>query len=299
MIESNHSAQDHQPTFRDLVQSYKLSSAYKSLSDGSKREYKKPIERLLEMGSKLVIENRMQLQVAVALSRSRSHVDFWYDAIVDADLPAYQKGRLVLFVKMLYRSHNFGHLVDALKLPKDMKHTRGEAHPLAKQKVEEILRVEDPALRTIAVYVAFCFYTGMRPSEVRDLKWSEVGERFITVLGSKGKQKGVPSRMIPILPEIAACLEYCKTLGSSWVFVTALRRPLNKDMVCQKVHELFDKVGIEAKLYDARRGIATELFRNGETLLSISYLLGHGSTRTTEKYVRLSMEEKALNYKGV
>lgn len=299
MVQYDHSAQDQQPTFRDLVESYKASSAYASLSLGSKNEYKKSLERLLEMGSKLVIENRMQLPVAVALSRSRSHVDFWAKAIVHCNAPAYQKGRLVLFLKMLYRSHNLGAMVEALKLPTDMRHERGEAHPLTKEQVVQIQGVEDPALKTYALYVALCFYTGMRPSEIRALKWEDVGSKFITVMGSKDRQKGVPSRMVPILPEIRKCLDYCKTLGSDWVFVSANRRPLNKDTVCLKVHQIFNSLGINAVLYDTRRGVATEMIRKGESLLTVANLLGHKSIRTTEKYVRMSMEEKALTYKGV
>lgn len=297
MVQSNHSAQDTQPTFNDLVESYKQSLAYIGLSLGSKQEYKKPIERLLEMGSGLVIENRMQ--IAVALSRSRSHVDFWFKAIVAAKTSDYQKGRLVLFLKLLYRSHNLGQLVESLKLPMDMRPTRGEAHPLTKEQVIQVQYVEDPRWKTYAVYVAFCFYSGMRPSEVRALKWTDIGEKFITVLGSKDRQKGVPSRLIPIIPDLRWCLEHCKTLDSNWVFVSLKRRPLNKDVVCQKVNDIFTELGINAVLYDTRRGIATELVRKGESLLNVANLLGHKSTRTTEKYVRLSMEEKALTYKGV
>lgn len=300
MIQYNHSAQDNQPTFYDLVESYKGSSAYESLSQGSKLEYKKPIERLLEIGSKLVLETRMQLPVAVAFDRSRSHVDFWFKAIVAAEISDYQKGRLVLFVKMLYRSHNLGHLVESLKLPTDMKHERGDAHPLTKEKVELIKQIEDPVLKRYAVFVVFCFYTGMRPSEARDLKWTEVGDKNIVVLGSKDRQKGVPSRMIPILPEIQWCLDYCGKFERSWVFTSSKGRPFNKDTSCQMVHRVYDLVGADASvLYDTRRGVATEMIRKGYSLLDVAGLLGHKSTKTTEKYVRFSMEEKANNYKGV
>lgn len=299
MIQSNHSAQDNQPTFYDLVESYKGSAGYLSLSPGSKLEYKKPLERLLEMGSKLVLDIRMQLPVAVALSRSRSHVDFWFKAIVEADISNYQKDRLVLFVKMVYRSHNLGHLVEALKLPKDIKHTRGEAHPLTLAQVEAIKAIDDPELKGYVVFVVFCYYTGLRPSEARALRWTEVGEKMIVVMGSKDREKGKPSRMIPILPEIQWCLDYCAKRESSWVFLSSKGRPLNKDVTCQMVHRIYSLVGAESVLYDTRRGVATEMIRQGYSLLDVAGLLGHRDTRTTEKYVRLSMEEKALKYKGV
>ena len=299
MRQYNHSAQGFQPTFRDLVESYKISSKYLALGDGSKREYKKPLERLLEMGSDLVIENAMQMPVAVA--RSRRHEDYWYSKIVSADVTDYEKGRLVLFVKMLYGFAKLGNLVDGLKLPTKMKHQRGEAHPLTPSQVQAILAIENPTLKTYAIFVAFCFFTGMRPSEVFNLKWEDVGEEFIVVIGSKRRQAGVPTRLIPILPEIWQCLDYCKTLGSKWVFVSTWRRPLNKDVVCQKVKQIYALCGIDedAVLYDSRRGIATEMFRQGYSLIAIRDLLGHKSIRTTEEYIRMSMEEKATNYKGV
>lgn len=297
MRQYTHSAQDIQFTFRDLVESYKISSSYMSLSDRSKKEYKKPLERLLEMGSELVIENGMQMPVAVA--RSRRHVDYWYTKIVSANLTDYEKGRLVLFVKMVYRSMNLGEMVSALKLPTDMRHERKDAHPLTPAQVAAIWQIESPALRTYAVFVCFCFYTGMRPSEVMNLKWEDVGQEYIVVMGSKKRQKGVPTRLIPILPEIGACLDYCKTLGSKWVFVSTMRRPFNKDIVCSKVHEIYALLGIKAVLYDSRRGVATEMFRQKYSLIQIRDLLGHKSIRTTEQYIRMSMEEKADNYKGV
>jgi len=295
MRQYNHSAQEIHLTFKDLVESYKASAAYAALGDGSKREYKKPIERLLEMGAELSLD--MPKHVAVA--RSRSHVDFWYAKIVASEVSDYEKGRLILFVKMLYRHMGMGNSIEGLKLPVGMRHQRGDANPLTPAHVAQILDVEDPALRTYAVFVAFCFYTGLRPSEVFNLKWEDVGTEYIVVMGSKHKQKGVPTRMIPVLPEIGRCLNYCKTLGSAWVFVSALRRPLNKDVTCQKVKQIYGLCGIEAVLYDSRRGVATEMFRQGYDMMKIRDFLGHKSVRTTEGYIRMKMEEKADNYKGV
>lgn len=286
-------------TFDDLLKAYKQSSAYLALGERSKKEYKKPLERLAQLGAGLTVDGDMPMHVAVA--RSRSHVDYWYKAIVSSDTTDYEKGRLVLFVKMVYRSFNLGHYVDALKLPTSMRHQRGEAHPLTPAQVKSVLEITDPALKTYAVFVAFCFYTAMRPSEVFNLKWEDVGDEFIVVIGSKKRQAGVPTRMIPILPEIGRCLDYCKTLGSKWVFVSAMRRPLNKDVVCQKVHQIFELCSIhkDAVLYDTRRGVATEMARQNYPLYKIRDLLGHKSVRTTEGYIRMSMEEKASNYRGV
>lgn len=284
-------------TFVELLEQYKASSTYKALGDRSKREYKKHLERLSEMGSKLDLENDMQMQVAVA--RSRRHVDFWYDQIVDSGVTNYEKGRLVTFVKMLYRFAGMGDIIEALRLPKAIKHTRKDAHPLTKEDVARILDLDVSELRSYGVFVAFLFYTGMRPAEVFALKWEDVGDEFIVVMGSKHKEAGVPSRMIPILPEIGMCLDYCKTLGSQWVFVTNKRRPFVASTVCEKTREIFDLCKLDCVLYDTRRGIATEMYKQGYDLRSIANLLGHNSTKTTEGYLRLSMQQKARTYKGI
>jgi integrase len=297
MRQYNHSAQDIQLTFSDMVESFKMSSRYQALSEGSKQEYKRPIERLLGMGSKLVIGNPMQMPVAVA--RSRSHKDFWETKIMAADVTPYEKARLVLFLKMLYRAMGLGDLVETVKLPKDMRHERGDANPLTKEKVFRILEIEKPELRTYAKFLAFLFYTGMRPSEAMALKWTEVSEKYITVMGSKGRVKGIPSRMVPVLPELVEIIAYCKSLGSDWVFVSALRRPLNKFTVCEKRQEIFNLCGIKGVTYDARRGLATSMFRAKYQMREIADILGHKDTRTTEAYIRLTMEEKAANFKGV
>lgn len=287
--------------FAALLDAYKASSNFKALSERSKKEYKKPLERLMELGNGLCEANAMPMPVAVAHARSRRHVDYWFDKIVSSDTTDYEKGRLVLFCRMVYRTMGLGYLVEGLKLPTTMRHQRGEAHPITPAQVKAILAVEDPALKTYAVFVAFCFYTAMRPSEVFNLKWEDVGEEFIVVIGSKKRQAGVPTRMIPILPEIRACLDYCKTLGSKWVFVSTMRKALNKDVVCQKVRQIFEVCGVhkDTVLYDTRRGVATEMARQGYSLLHIRDLLGHKNVRTTEEYIRMGMKEKAANYKGV
>ncbi len=298
MVSSSHSAHEHGegPTFQDLVQSYKASAQWHNLSEGSKTEYKKPLERLSELGAGLDIAKAND----VALSRSRSHSDFWVAAIRSCKTTHYAKQRLVIFLKLVYRSHNMGNLVDSVKLPIKERHQKAQAHPLTKELVGAMRDQVKGSLARYANYVALSFYTGMRPAEVRNLKWADVGDKYITVMGAKDREEGTPSRMVLITPEVRECLEVCQSWHhAEWCFVTESRRPFNKDMVCQKVYQIFTAMGISGTLYDARRGLATEMFDRGYTLLEISWQLGHRNTKTTEIYIQKTMEGKALSFKGV
>lgn len=281
--------------FTELIESYRSSSAFEALAEKSRTDYKVYLNRLLELGSDLKLDFDMPKQVAVA--RSRSHIEYWERKVRSSKFTNYEKGRLLVILKLVYRSHGLGNLVEGVKLPTNMKHERGEAHPLVKNQVEQ-LRVGQ--LNVYRVFLYFLFYTGMRPSEAMNLKWADVEDKFINIVGSKDREAGKVSRKVPILPEVRWCLMYCKTLGpSQWVFVTEHRRPLNKDMVCQKRKEIFQELGINGVTYDARRGLATEMIRKGYSLLDVAGLLGHKSIKTTERYVRFTMEEKASAFKGV
>jgi integrase len=173
-------------------------------------------------------------------------------------------------------------------------HTKREKKPLSRSVVESLAQV--PNLKKhFVVLLRFSFYTGLRPSEVRELKWACVNDKFITVMGSKGREKGKPSRMVAIGTEIAECLEYCKAnKRSEYVFSGERCGQLNKDVVCAEMAAIRKAVGIEGVLYDARRGIATEMHKAGVDIRRIGDLLGHKNTNTTMIYINMTMEEKAL-----
>jgi integrase len=55
-----------------------------------------------------------------------------------------------------------------------------------------------------------------------------------------------------------------------------------------------EAVGFEGVLYDARRGIATEMDRAEVDIRKIRDFLGHKDVKTTEGYINKTMEEKAI-----
>lgn len=283
--------------FNTMIIKYQDSSAWERLPQATKNSYKSALTRIQTMGKKLKFENDMHKPVAVALGRSRSHIDFWDKAIIVAQVSNCERNKLVAMVKLVYRFNGLGSLVDGLKRH---KHKRGDARPLKMADIETLCSERVPCeLRLWANRVVFGFWTGMRPSEVRNLMWADVGETHIIVMGGKRKEAGVPSRMVRILPQVTECLEYAKAISSShFVFVSESGKPLNKDVECRKVGELFDALGIQSVLYDARRGLATEMHKAGYGLVEIANQLGHEDIKTTQRYVRLTMAEKADSFSG-
>lgn len=289
---------------KEIIKAYFQSDAWARLTKGTQSQYLYSLDRLETLGKGLTAKQfNMPEPVAYAKSRSpfavarsRSHVDYWGKVIGTSEYTNHEKNKLVAMVKMLYRFAGLGNLVVSLK---GFKHERGEASPLTLEDVAKLNRKDLPEdLKLWAVRVVFGYWTGMRPKEVRELLWENVGAEYILVVGAKGREVGAVSRMVNILPEIKACLDYCREYSLGKHVFSYHNRPLNKDIECREVKRLFSVVGIKAELYDARRGLATTMHEHGYKLVDIANQLGHRNITTTQRYIRPSMVAKASAFKG-
>lgn len=273
-----------------MLQAYMESGAYLGVSESTKKSYSHLLKRLSEVNIIPEIENYMQLPVAVA--RSRSHADFWVAHILSLEISNGERNRTIVMLKIVYSTLGLGNLVAPIKM---FSYTKGEVHPINKSLIEKV-KATSGLEKAYVVLLRFSFYTGMRPSEIRDLKWENISQRMITVIGSKGREKGKPSRMVAISDDIRDCLNYYRATSKGVHVACGVRgNPLNKDVVCREMAVIRKAVGFEGVLYDARRGIATELDRAGVSVRSIGDFLGHKNVATTYVYINKTMEEKALS----
>lgn len=157
------------------------------------------------------------------------------------------------------------------------------------------------------LYFYMAIYTGMRPSEMIALNWSDIQENVLFVKSSaahiKGKgtirqespktEKGYRRIVLPrIIVDLLAChrreqLEYRFPFGKNWpepdaVFTTDDGRRMNISSPTHKFKKILKKYNLpELTLYGLRHTAATTLIAKGVSARDVAERMGHAQTSTT------------------
>jgi len=173
-------------------------------------------------------------------------------------------------------------------------------------KLEEFTQLLTAAGRTsrLGETLLFLAYTGCRPCELRNLRWSDIHldepnpEIVIEEHKTSNTQDDPEPRVIPIVDELAILLasiaDRCE--NSEFVFVTHRRTPWARSSLQQSVRRLRRKIGLseDVILYGIRHFVGTQSVRNGNDVRTTADILGHTGTRTTDRYIHPSNDRAHL-----
>jgi site-specific recombinase XerD len=183
---------------------------------------------------------------------------------------------------------------------KDLKHPKVEA------KAPRILsRLEYGALRdacredvrTLAM-VEILLQTGVRISELSELKISEIDLDSNNPKINLSKKNAVPAREIPLnkagFTALKKYLEERPKVESEFVFITKSGNPILIRNIRSTIDRYFDLAGIkDAKVNDLRHTFVAFHLQNGTNIQSLSKISGHKRLSTTEKYLEFIENPKA------
>lgn len=138
------------------------------------------------------------------------------------------------------------------------------------------------------------YYTGMRISELLQMKVSDVEKLDIWIKGKGGKYREIPisQKLKPTLQEYitARCLK-----NDDHVFTNLIG---NKVMSRQTAHRIIKKYGGKARiklkkvhLHNLRHLFCITMLQKGATLEEVADLAGHSNINTTRIYVRKTKGE--------
>lgn len=137
----------------------------------------------------------------------------------------------------------------------------------------------------------FCCFTGLRGGDVRELCWRNIDLRNKSFRFS---QKKTGTRMFPPLSGTAISLLGDEGKPLEKVFSLDTQNGVNKSL-----KSWMTRAGIKKHItfHCARHTFATSLLVHGADLKTTSELLGHTTTRETEKYTHISekMKRKAVD----
>lgn len=164
--------------------------------------------------------------------------------------------------------------------------------PMRWDDLEAILGASSPAARLAFELAAFA---GLRASEVRGLRWSDVDLKACTLTVRRGITLGIETtpkshhhRVVPLAARLRAVLEpAAKAKAGPWapVSLTALGKPWGE----YGLNQAFKRAQARAErsgwsFHSLRHFFVTELFRRGAPAVAIQQLAGHSELATTQLY---------------
>jgi integrase/recombinase XerC len=226
----------------------------------------------------------------------------WLAGLKDNKATAKTINRKISTLKSFFKYHIRVGALDQTPMTKIMAPKIPKRLPnYLEQKDTEALftKVEFPGTwqgRTDRLLLAILYCTGVRRSELVNLKENQAGGNSIKVLG-----KGNKERIIPIHPELAAAikeyvahkrkdLDVCDTV---YLLVNAKGRQLSTGYVYTTVKKYLGYVTtIEKKSpHVLRHTFATHLTNNGADLNAVKELLGHAGLSSTQIYTHTTIEK--------
>jgi integrase/recombinase XerC len=166
------------------------------------------------------------------------------------------------------------------------------------QKVNALFASDFEGLRNSLIVELF-YQTGMRLSELIDLKDAAVNQQYIKVLGKRNKE-----RLIPIAPELLLKINQYRAAKRALGLEhpNLLLRMNGQALYAQLVYRLVKEVlgtlsGVEKRSpHVLRHTFATHMLNNGAGLETLKDLLGHANLSATQVYTHNSFAQLRKAY---
>lgn len=153
------------------------------------------------------------------------------------------------------------------------------------------------SLLIVADVVKTAFFTGMRLSELNNLRWENVKleKEYLIVGDNKFTTKGKKQRIIPIDKKMVELLTTRKSTAKTkddFVFSLNGKKVFSNDYVSKTFKSICRETGIDEiiRFHSLRHSFASNLAQRGVSAFQLKELLGHSSVAVTEKYSHMTLE---------
>lgn len=183
--------------------------------------------------------------------------------------------------------------IKAFRLPTKMKSEGSKPHragrKLTTEEIQALFDAYDPTTNRGArnrAMLAIMFFTGLRRSEVVALKWENIKDNHIEVVGGKARESDHVDLVPIIYDELKMHLRtwYAKAPGRVWLIPRMYKgdtigpdKPMTDD-------GLYFNVTKDFAPHDARRTLITELLDQGVAIHDAKQVARHKDISTTGRY---------------
>jgi integrase/recombinase XerD len=177
-------------------------------------------------------------------------------------------------------------------------------NPLTHEQVSQLLAALEKPFRTHAwtqarTYrlIVLMLNTGLRISEAAGLRMHDLDfdRRLLTVrreIAKNGKVRTIPINT-PLLLELQKISHFEQHWGviDQGDYQGQLGQPLSYQSTCHIFNRVLPRlIDFHVSSHQLRKTFATELYINGENIITIQRLLGHTDPKTTMRYIGLSAQ---------
>lgn len=233
---------------------------------------------------------------------SYGEIRSWVVALVEGGMSHTSVNRkiasLKAFYKFLLRTRQIQ--VNPLAQHRALKTSKKIQVPFSEKEVAaalgDIVYPEGFAGLRDRLIIELFYSTGVRRSELINLKVADFSPDVMKVLGKRNKE-----RLIPVLPQLAERAdEYLRAReqvlegrANDYFFISEKGGKLTDGIVYRLINSYFSGVSEKAKKspHILRHSFATHLLNNGADLNSVKELLGHSSLASTQVYTHSSLAE--------
>ncbi len=158
-----------------------------------------------------------------------------------------------------------------------------------KRLIAELRKSENPDLLNIVTALLF---TGCRRGEILNAKWVDIDfDRLVWTIPLT--KQGKPHRL-PITSELRQFLSALPSKGNSDFLFPSRRTGKPYKAIFYSWDRARQNAGMpELRIHDLRHSFASFLVNGGRSLYEVQKLLGHTSSRTTQRYAHLSNDSLA------
>lgn len=268
---------------------YLYIASERGLSQNTQLAYRYDIERFIQFLQESGMSNLKEI--------SQRHLLDFLDLCKKKGYASSSISRLLMALKVFFRflkreGHIETNIAHYLTSPKVWQIV---PHVLSVKQVEQLLNEPNSSIPIEArdkAIIEVLYGSGLRVSEICNLKTNDVSDTFVKVKG-----KGSKERMVPIGKKAIEAIDYylChyrKEDEAPYLFINQKGKPLDRIEVWKRIKFYAARSGITQKIspHVLRHSFATHLLENGADLRVIQEMLGHASIATTDRYTQVSQK---------
>ena len=144
--------------------------------------------------------------------------------------------------------------------------------------LDQVKAIADEASESVRAAIWIAIYTGMRRGEILKLEPAHINGDLITI--PAGNTKTLKMRSVPVIPPLKPWLKY-------------IPLPINFEGLKSGFRRAREAAGMpHVHFHDLRHSTASMLAHQGIDLHTISKILGHSTTRMSERYSHIKVDKQ-------
>lgn len=257
---------------KDAVEKYLIEcTAFKSI----------PSQRLEKKYFPIFLNHIQQFKVEYIYEMNVEHIDSFQNELLNKMSPQSVRKRLSTFKHFFNKCIHWGYLYKSPFI--GMRVVKFEKNQRKCWTTEIYLKFTSELTGNIRSAFEFLWYTGCRPTELINLKWTDIDYDRKKIRFRCGKNSHIV-REFPMYEDVEKILHNVKMNGNSIFKISD--RPLTNETLSHYARKRLRRLGIyDLVVYGIRHSFASRMSSAGFNAFEVKELMGHSDIKTTLNYV--------------